>query len=164
MQNTLFSIEAYPATGKNSKLHLLRLKTAPLLKLLRHPFKPGQGFKSPGGTFKYRVIGACCRLYDRENLPHPCCRLSWRGKEPFWNRQGKRFVPDIAVKRSPSYCVQLVDCPEAEPFVITLHWLKLSDVQQNWWYTKRVSTVAAALAGSQKQQQKYQGNLTHRVV
>jgi hypothetical protein len=44
----------------------------------------------------------------------------------------------MGVKRSPSYCVQLVDYPEAEPFVMTLHWLKLTPEQQQWWYTKRL--------------------------
>jgi hypothetical protein len=144
MQNILFVTKAYPATGKNIKLHLLRLKTAPLLKLKTHPLKPGQIFKSPGGTFKYRVIGACCRLYDRNSLPYPCCRLSWKGKEPFWNRQGKRFVPDISVKHSPSYCVGLVDYPEAEPFVMTLYWVKLSDGKQQWWYARRIKSAATA--------------------
>lgn len=145
MQNILFATKAYLATGKNIKLHLLRLEAAPFLKLKSHPRKPGQLFKSPGGTFKYRVVGAVCRLYDRNFLPYPCCRLSWFGKEPFWNRRGKRFVPDIAVKRSPSYCVQLVDYPEAEPFVMTLYWVKLSDRKQQWWYAKRVKSVATTI-------------------
>ena len=144
MNNILFATKAYLATGKNIKLHLLRLKAAPLLKLKTHPLNPGQIFKSPGGTFKYRVVGAVCRLYDRNSLPYPCCRLAWLGKEPFWNRIGKRFVPDIAAARSPSYCVQLLDYPEAEPFVMTLYWVTLSDVQHSWWYRKRVRTVAQA--------------------
>jgi len=150
MPNILLATGLSQTTRKRKELHLLRLRAGLLLKLLRHPLRPGQVFKRPGGTFKYRVVGACCRLYDREDLPHPCCRLSWRGKEPFWNRQGKRFIPDIAVKRSPSYCVQLVDYPEAAPFVMTLYWLQLSDVQQQWWYSKRVPVVAAAQAASQK--------------
>lgn len=84
-------------------------------KLLCHPLRSGEIFYSPGGTFKYRVIGPCCRLYDREELPWPCCRLSWQGKEPFWNRIGRRFVADLGAKESPSYCVELVDYPNAEP-------------------------------------------------
>lgn len=150
MQNILLPSRLNQTAWKNIKLHLLQLEAAILNKFLRHPLKPGQIFKSPGGTFNYRVVGACCRLYDRSNLPFPCCSLSWLGKQPSWRRIGKRFVPDIAVKQSPSYCVQLVDYPEAEPFVITLHWLKLSDVQQNWWYTKRLPVVAAAQADSHK--------------
>lgn len=110
-------------------------------RLLHHPLHPGQVFSSPGGSFKYRVVGACCRLYDREQLPYPCCRLCWKGKEPFWNRIGRRFVADIGAKRSPSYCVQLVDYPEAEPFVMTLHWMKLTPEQQEWWYTKRLHHI-----------------------
>lgn len=109
--------------------------------LLHHPLQPGQIFSSPGGSFKYRVIGAVCRLYDREQLPYPCCRLCWKGKEPFWNRIGRRFVADIGAKRSPSYCVQLVDYPEAEPFLMTLHWMKLIPEQQEWWYTKRLHHI-----------------------
>ncbi|MBW4638582.1 MAG: hypothetical protein KME05_10155 [Gloeocapsa sp. UFS-A4-WI-NPMV-4B04] len=140
------------ATWKKIELHLLHLKSALLNKFLSHPLSPGQTFYSPGGTFKYRVVGACCRLYDRENLPHLCCSLEWRGKQPSWRRIGKRFVPDIAVKHSPSYCVGLVDYPEAEPFVMTLYWVKLSDVQQQWWYTKRVRSVAQAQMVSPQQQ------------
>ena len=145
MNNILFATKAYLATGKNIKLHLLHLKAALLNKVLCHPLKPGQTFYSPGGTFKYRVLGVCCQLYDRSILPYPCCRLCWRGKEPFWNRRGKRFVPDIAVKHSPSYCVELVDYPEAEAFVLTLYWVKLSDVQHSWWYAKRVKSVATTI-------------------
>lgn len=150
MLNTLLQVLPCQTANQQMKLRLLRLLSALPFKLLRHPLKPGQIFKSPGGTFKYRVVGTCCRLYDRSCLPYPCCRLCWRGKEPFWNRIGKRFVPDIAAKRSPSYCVQLVDYPEAEPFVMTLYWLKLSPEQQQWWYSKRVSVVAAEQVVSQK--------------
>jgi len=105
----------------------------------------GEVIDSPGGSFRYRVFGAVCQLFDKNSLPYPCCRLSWLGKEPFWNRIGKRFVPDIAVKHSPSYCVELVDYPEAEPFVMTLYWVKLSDVQQQWWYARRVKSVATII-------------------
>lgn len=153
MLYTLLPNTINKASGKKIKLRLWRHNSALLLKLKSHPLKPGQLFKSPGGTFKYRVIGACCRLYDRNSLLYPCCRLSWKGKEPFWNRIGKRFVPDIAVKHSPSYCVQLVDYPEAEAFVMTLYWVKLSDVQHTWWYRKRVRTVAQADADSPVQRQ-----------
>jgi len=41
---------------------------------------------SPGGQFSFRVLGPCCRLFDREELPWPCCRLAWRSKEPSWRR------------------------------------------------------------------------------
>lgn len=104
---------------------------------IRRPLlHPGQVFYSPGRTFKYRVVGACCRLYDREQLPYPCCSLDWRGKQPSWRRIGRRFVLDVAAQRSPSYCVQLLDYPNCEPFVITMYWLKLSPQKQQWWYSK----------------------------
>lgn len=152
MPSMLLPAQPSQTTWKKVELRLLHLKSALVNKFLRHPLVPGQIFSSPGGTFKYRVVGAVCRLYDRENLPHPCCRLCWRAKEPFWNRIGKRFVPDIAVKRSPSYCVELVDYPEAEPVVMTLYWVKLSDGKQQWWYSKRVMAVAVASEVSLNQQ------------
>ena len=58
--------------------------------------KHGEIHSSVGGQYSFRVLGPCCRLYDRNELPWPCCRLSWRSKEPSWRRIGKRFVPDIA--------------------------------------------------------------------
>ncbi len=143
MLYSLLPAQLNTTAWKKTRLQLLHLKAALLNKFLRHPLKPGQVFSSPGGTFKYRVVGAVCRLYDKNSLPYPCCRLSWFGKEPSWNRVGKRFVPDTAAKRSPSYCVQLVDYPEAEPFVLTLHWVKLSDGKQLRWYSKHVRNVAA---------------------
>lgn len=164
MLNTLLPNQINKTSGKKIKLRLRRHNSALLLKLKSHPLKPGQIFKSPGGTFKYKVVGACCRLYDRNFLPYPCCRLLWGSKEPFWNRIGKRFVPDIATKRSPSYCVQLLDYPESEPVVMTLYWVKLSEVQQQWWYTRRVPVVAAADAGIQEHQPKRQENLNHQVA
>lgn len=145
MLYSLLPAQLSQTTWKKVQLHLLHLKAALFNKFLRHPLKPGQVFSSPGGTFNYRVIGAVCRLYDRNSLPYPCCRLAWFGKEPFWNRRGKSFVPDIAVKKSPSYCVELLDYPEAEPVVMTLHWVKLSDVQQHWWYARRIKTAATTI-------------------
>jgi len=164
MLNTLLPVRINQTPGQGIKLHL-RWRRVPALvnKLLCHPLKPGLGFKSPGGTFKYRVIGACCRLYDRNSLPYPCCRLSWFGKEPFWNRIGKRFVPDIATKHSPSYCVQLVGYTDAEPFVMTLYWVKLSDVQQAWWYSKRIPVVKAQV-DSHKHQPKRREEINHQVA
>lgn len=97
----------------------------------------GHIFSSPGGHFTYRVVGPCCRLFDREELPWPCCRLQWRSKEPSWRRVGRRFVPDIAAKRSPSYQVEILN-PEypTDPIVLTMYWIKLSAADQQWWYTK----------------------------
>lgn len=69
----------------------------------------GDTFRSPGGAFQFTVQGPVCRLYDREQLPWPCCRLAWKGKEPSWNRVGRRFVADIATRRFPSYAVNGID-------------------------------------------------------
>lgn len=97
----------------------------------------GHTFSSPGGHFTYRVVGPCCRLFDREELPWPCCRLQWRSKEPSWRRVGRRFVPDIAAKRSPSYQVEILS-PEypTEAVILTMYWIKLTSDEQQWWYTK----------------------------
>ncbi|MGB3616153.1 MAG: hypothetical protein WBA10_20335 [Elainellaceae cyanobacterium] len=97
----------------------------------------GHTFSSPGGHFTYRIIGPCCRLFDREELPWPCCRLQWHSKEPSWRRVGRRFVPDLAAKRSPSYHVEILN-PEypTEPIIITMYWIKLPAMEQQWWYTK----------------------------
>ena len=93
---------------------------------------------SPGGQYSYRVIGPCCRLFDREELPWPCCRLAWRSKEPSWRRVGRRFVPDLAARRCPSYAVELLQ-PGSRPTltVITLFPQRLSPELQEWWYSKQ---------------------------
>ena len=101
----------------------------------------GTVISSPGGHFSYRILGACCRLFDRDELPWPCCRIQWRSKEPSWRRIGKRFVPDLATKRFPSYIVEILDHEYSrDPFVLTLYWLKFPSDIQNWWYTKYVPT------------------------
>ena len=66
----------------------------------------GKKIRSHGGSFVYEVLGPVCRLYDREELPWPSCSLQWRGKQPSWNRQGKRFVTDLAASRCASYAVK----------------------------------------------------------
>ena len=92
---------------------------------------------SPGGQYSYRVLGPCCRLFDREELPWPCCRLAWRSKEPSWRRIGRRFVPDLAARRCPSYAVELLQ-PGSRPTttVLTLFPQRLSAELQEWWYSK----------------------------
>ena len=70
-------------------------------------FKTGTIQSSHGGQYSYKVIGPCCRLYDREELPWPCSRLAWRSKEPSWRRIGSRFVADMASRKCPSYSVQI---------------------------------------------------------
>lgn len=118
---------------EKAELCFLHYQSRILNKIQQHPLKGGDIVLSPGGTQKYKVIGACCRLYDRENLPYPSCSLDWKGKQPSWRRIGKRFIVDLASKRSPSYSVQVINYPDSAPFVITLHWVNLSSQRQNWW-------------------------------
>lgn len=98
----------------------------------------GSIHQSIGGRFRYKILGPCCNLYDREDLPWPCCRLSWRGKEPFWNRIGRRLVPDFASRKCASYSVEIIDpdCSGAQ-FVWTLFPFPLAREAREWWYSKR---------------------------
>ena len=77
-------------------------------------FKTGSVQSSYGGQYSYKVIGPCCRLYDREELPWPCSRLAWRSKEPSWRRIGSRFVADMASRKCPSYSVEILE-PGSKP-------------------------------------------------
>ena len=98
----------------------------------------GSVFKSHGGRFGYRVIGPCCRLFDRNELPWPCCRLAWKGKEPAWNRIGKRFIPDMAAARCPSYQVEGVDAyGNTWTQSLTLYEEKLTVDLKQWWITRK---------------------------
>ncbi|NEQ97138.1 MAG: hypothetical protein F6K30_10495 [Cyanothece sp. SIO2G6] len=102
---------------------------------------PGAILLSPGGHFTYRVIGACCRLFDRSELPWPCCRIQWRSKEPSWRRIGKRFVPDLATKSFASYAVEILDHDASPaPVIVTLYWMPLSPQVRSWWYRRYVPT------------------------
>ena len=114
----------------------------PLPDSAEHPWPSGHIFQSPGAHLTYRVVGPCCRLYDREQLPWPCCRLQWHSKEPSWRRIGRRFVPDMATRKFPSYCVEIIGQSSSAPFVTTLYTTKLSREEQNWWYTKRIQATA----------------------
>ena len=93
---------------------------------------------SQGGQFSFRVIGPCCRLFDREELPWPCSRLAWRSKEPSWRRIGTRFVADIAARRCPSYAVEILQ-PGTKPTktVLTLFSRRFTAEMQEWWYSRR---------------------------
>ncbi len=98
---------------------------------------PGSLFDSPGGSFSYQVLGPVCRLYDREQLPWPCCRLSWRGKEPSWRRVGCRLVADLAVRRFPSYAVRGTDrYGNTWESVATDFTYQLPERERVWWYAK----------------------------
>jgi len=103
-----------------------------------------QVIHSPGGTFAYQVIGPCCRLYDREQLPWPSCSLSWRGKQPSWRRVGRRFVLDIGSKNHPTYAVRLLGQDTAEPMLLTLYWLNLTASEREWWYGKKPGATVVA--------------------
>ena len=92
---------------------------APLRPEVERLLDHGSVHTSPGGQYSFRVIGPCCRLYDREELPWPCCRLAWRSKEPSWRRVGRRFVADLGSRRCPSYSVELLQ-PGSRPTVTVL--------------------------------------------
>ena len=93
---------------------------------------------SIGGQFSYRVLGPCCRLYDREELPWPCCRLSWKGREPSWKRVGKRLVPDIAAQKCPSYSVEIIQPGvKSTTTILTSYSERLDSNLEEWWYSKR---------------------------
>jgi hypothetical protein len=105
---------------------------------MSHPLPSGTLIASPGGHFTYRIVGPCCRLYDRDQLPWPCCRIEWRSKEPSWRRIGKRFTPDMATRNSPSYSVEILGSEKkGEPLVVTLYPVRLSPEMRQWWHSKR---------------------------
>lgn len=115
----------------------------PSSQILHH----GAMFKSHGGRFGYEVIGPCCKIYDREELPWPSCSLQWKGKQPSWNRVGKRFVPDLAAARCPSYQVRGVDAYGVTwTQTLTLYDEKLTPELRQWWITKK--PVAAPFPGT----------------
>lgn len=100
--------------------------------------KPGDTFKSPGRSFEYEVIGACCNLFDRESLPYPSCNLQWKGKQPSWRRIGKRFIPDIASKYKECYVVRLLhteNLPYVKIWVFT-YWETPEELKR-WWYSTK---------------------------
>lgn len=111
---------------------------------MSHPLRHGQTFFSPGAHFSYRVIGSCCRLFDRETLPYPCCRIEWHSKEPSWRRVGKRLIVDLATRNSPSYSVEIVGQAMPEPLVMTLYSIKLPQPLKEWWVSSKPSTLEIA--------------------
>lgn len=100
--------------------------------------KNNQIIQSPGGSFTYKIIGKVCVLFDRENLPYPCCSLQWKGKQPSWRRVGRRYIPDISCLKFPSYYVELLDDygNVIDARVLTVFWKKLSLKESSWWYSK----------------------------
>lgn len=117
---------------------------------LAHPWPTGYLFESPGAHLTYRVIGPCCRLYDREQLPWPCCRIQWHSKEPSWRRIGRRFIVDLSTRKHPSYSVEIVgQSYRSEPILMTLYIVKLTAEQQDWWHTKRLQPASPAIVQAQ---------------
>ena len=104
----------------------------------------GSVHTSPGGQYSFRVIGPCCRLFDREELPCPCRRLARRSKEPSRGRVGRRVVPDLAARRCPSYAVELLQ-PGSRPTatVLTLFSQTFSRELQEWWYSRLPRSMQA---------------------
>ncbi|HAW77948.1 MAG TPA: hypothetical protein DCW74_19700 [Alteromonas australica] len=99
--------------------------------------KPGKKIRSHGGNFVYEILGPVCILYDREELPWPCCSLKWRGKQPYWNRQGKRFVPDLAASRCGAYAVSAQDLwGNSWEQVLILYDQRLHKKEKEFWYWK----------------------------
>ena len=111
-----------------------------MAQLLEH----GQIIASPGCHFTYRVVGLCCRLFDRSQLPWPCCRIEWHSKEPSWRRIGRQFVVDMGTKNSPSYAVEIIGQARSQPLVITLYYIKLPILIREWWYSTNLSSQAVA--------------------
>ena len=104
---------------------------------MTHPLNADKRVRSHGGCFSYKILGPCCRLFDRNELPWPSCSTAWRGKQPSWNRVGKRFVPDIAASRCPSYYVEGVDIQGFKwKQVLTFYDQKLFPEVRDWWYSK----------------------------
>jgi hypothetical protein len=106
-----------------------------------HPLDSGLWVTSPGAHFTYQIVGPCCRLFDRAELPWPCCRLQWRGKEPSWRRVGRRFVADLATKNFPSYGVRILEGGQWGSIVVmTFYGERLSPDLKAWWYSSRWSS------------------------
>ena len=105
----------------------------------------GSIHSSIGGQFSFRVIGPCCRLFDREELPWPCSRLAWKTKEPSWRRIGVRLVPDLASRRCPSYSVEILQ-PGSKPITTTITFFsdRFTPVLQEWWYSRHYKSKEAS--------------------
>jgi hypothetical protein len=130
------------ASAGSSSSPAAKLPLGEKLPLLEQLPELGSEHSSLGGQYSYRVLGPCCRLFDREELPWPCCRLAWRSKEPSWRRVGRRFVADLASRRGPSYAVELLQ-PGSRPTrtVLTLFAQRLSPVLQELWYSKQPASL-----------------------
>lgn len=102
-----------------------------------HPLPNGKFKRSFGSSFVYKIQGPCCRLYDKEELPWPSCSMLWKGKQPSWNRVGKRFVADLACVRHPSYSVEGWDNYGSHwDNVVTFFEENLTTAERKWWVWK----------------------------
>ena len=62
--------------------------------------------------------------------------MQLKGKQPSWNRIGRRFVGDIAVKRFPSYSVIGIDkSGHTWEQVVTDYTYLNSSAMRKWWYS-----------------------------
>ena len=106
---------------------------------MSHPLTAGKKLRSPGSSFHYVIQGPCCKLYDREELPWPSCSLQWKGKQPSWNRQGRRLVADMGASRCPSYSVTGFDqWGNSWVQVLTIYQDRLTMDEKRWWYSRYV--------------------------
>ncbi len=107
-----------------------------------HPLEAGDIIQSPGCHFTYRIIGPCCRLFDRGTLPWPSCRIEWHSKQPSWRRVGKQLIADMATRNSPSYSVEIVGQEgKRNPIVITLYGVKFAAEHREWWHSRKPATM-----------------------
>jgi hypothetical protein len=55
---------------------------------------------------------------------------------------GKRFIADMATRRSPSYSVEIIGQEgKREAIVITLYAVKLTPAQREWWHSRKPSSL-----------------------
>jgi hypothetical protein len=106
--------------------------------------QPGDKFFSPGRNYEYQVIGFCCLLYDREQLPYPMCSLQWKGKAPSWNRVGRRFVQDMATKHLAVYAVELLHYKQSQTYFHYNRTTYLDKDLNKWYYQNHKVTLKDA--------------------
>lgn len=110
--------------------------------------KTGERFTSPGGSFEYEVIGACCLLFDRDTLPYPCCNIGWKGKQPSWNRRGKRFIPDISTKKCENYSVKLLHYTQRKPLCWSFTYWIMGNELRRWWIDTTQREITGEITGN----------------
>ncbi len=117
----------------------------PSLKDLVHPISYGTIFCFCG--VEYRCLGAACRLFDRESLPHPCCTFGyWKGRQwsyrSGWRRGvGCRFVVDKDAVKHPSYYVENLSI-EGGLRIKTFWSISLSKYEVIQWHKNSLNVSA----------------------